>query len=50
MLPLDIQNLILDFVQKKCHTCHSKINLLDDQVISHNVKFVFCNKECYNFI
>ena len=51
-LPDDILNLLLKFKNLKCHTCLVKINnlkILNKSIIVKE-KFIFCCKECYNYI
>ena len=51
-LPDDIIGTILFFQNLTCHTCLVKINKIKifKKSMIVNKKFIFCSKECYNFI
>ena len=50
-MPEDIENEIFKYLDIKCHTCYRKIkNNTEYLNCIIQSKFIFCSKECYNFI
>ena len=52
ILPDDIIGILQNYQNLTCHTCLIKINKIKifKKSIFINKKFIFCCKECYNFI
>ena len=51
-LPHEIQSEIIKYLKLNCHVCKVKINNIYklQKIYKVQSKFIFCSKDCYNFI
>ena len=46
-LPNEVENIIMLYVGNKCHTCNK---ILQFNYFQFDYKFIYCSRECYNYI
>ena len=46
-LPIELQELILDYTGIHCHVCQSRFNI---NFYKKNNNFYFCSKACYDLV